>query len=122
MVFIYKVNGVDKEFTEKDLMSLPEGAEFVDRKDKIIVQGYLPPIHDFKLELAGDDTPPQKGTILQNDFEDMTAQNWFTNAACQYSALADFRVNQPSSKCATFTIRITVVSARLKRLKARTLV
>lgn len=55
MVFIYKVNGVDKEFTEKDLMSLPEGAEFVDRKDKIIVQGYLPPIHDFKLELDGED-------------------------------------------------------------------
>ena len=55
MVFIYKVNGVDKEFTEKDLMSLPEGAEFVDRKDKVIVQGYLPPIHDFKLELDGQD-------------------------------------------------------------------
>jgi hypothetical protein len=55
MVFIYKVNGVDKEFTEKDLMSLPEGAEFVDRKDKIIVQGYLPPIHDFKLDLEGED-------------------------------------------------------------------
>lgn len=55
MVFIYKVNGVDKEFTEKDLMNLPEGAEFVDRKDKVIVQGYLPPIHDFKLELDGND-------------------------------------------------------------------
>ncbi len=55
MVFIYKVNGVDKEFTEKDLMTLPEGAEFVDRKDKVIVQGYLPPIHDFKLELDGVD-------------------------------------------------------------------
>jgi uncharacterized membrane protein YphA (DoxX/SURF4 family) len=55
MVFIYKVNGVDKEFTEKDLMSLPAGATFVDRKDKIIVQGYLPPIHDFKLELEGSD-------------------------------------------------------------------
>lgn len=55
MIFIYKVNGVDKEFTEKDLMSLPEGATFVDRKDKVIVQGYLPPIHDFKLELDGQD-------------------------------------------------------------------
>jgi hypothetical protein len=55
MIFIYKVNGVEKEFTEKDLMNLPEGAEFVDRKDKIIVQGYLPPIHDFKLELDGED-------------------------------------------------------------------
>lgn len=55
MVFIYKVNGVDTEFTEKDLMSLPAGATFVDRKDKVIVQGYLPPIHDFKLELEGQD-------------------------------------------------------------------
>jgi len=55
MVFIYKVNGVDKEFAEKDLMSLPAGAKFVDRKDKVIVQGYLPPIHDFKLELDGND-------------------------------------------------------------------
>ncbi len=33
-------------------------------------------IDDFKIEIAGDDTPAQKGTILQNDFEDMTAQNW----------------------------------------------
>jgi uncharacterized membrane protein YphA (DoxX/SURF4 family)/peroxiredoxin len=55
MIFIYKVNGVDKEFTEKDLMSLPAGATFVDRKDKVIVQGYQPPIHDFKLELNGED-------------------------------------------------------------------
>ena len=36
-------------------MNLPAGAEFVDRKDKVIVQGYLPPIHDFKLELDGTD-------------------------------------------------------------------
>ncbi|WP_396186215.1 BT_3928 family protein [Flavobacterium sp.] len=55
MVFIYKVNGVDTEFTEKDLMNLPAGAQFVDRKDKVIVQGYLPPIHDFKLELDDQD-------------------------------------------------------------------
>ena len=33
-------------------------------------------IDDFKIEVAGDETPAQKGTILQNDFEDLTAQNW----------------------------------------------
>jgi uncharacterized membrane protein YphA (DoxX/SURF4 family) len=49
MVFIYKVNGVDKEFTEKDLMNIPEGATFVDRKDKVITEGYVPPIHDFTM-------------------------------------------------------------------------
>jgi peroxiredoxin len=49
MIFIYKVNGVDKEFTEKDLMKIPEGATFVDRKDKVITEGYVPPIHDFTM-------------------------------------------------------------------------
>ena len=55
MVFIYKVNGVDTEFTEKDLMNIPAGATFVDRKDKIIVEGYVPPIHDFTMEKEGSD-------------------------------------------------------------------
>lgn len=55
MIFIYKVNGVNKEFTEKDLMSIPPGATFVDRKDKILVEGYKPPIHDFSMELNDSD-------------------------------------------------------------------
>jgi uncharacterized membrane protein YphA (DoxX/SURF4 family)/peroxiredoxin len=49
MIFIYNVNGVDTEFTEKDLMAIPEGATFVDRKDKVITEGYVPPIHDFTM-------------------------------------------------------------------------
>jgi uncharacterized membrane protein YphA (DoxX/SURF4 family)/peroxiredoxin len=49
MTFIYKVNGVDTEFSEDDLMNLPDGAEFVDRKDKVITEGYVPPIHDFTM-------------------------------------------------------------------------
>ena len=55
MIFIYKVNGVDKEFTEKDLMNIPEGATFVDRKDKIITEGYVPPIHDFTMTKDNSD-------------------------------------------------------------------
>lgn len=57
MLFIYNVNGVDTEFTEKDLMEMkiPEGATFVDRKDKVISQGYVPPIHDFSMEKDGSD-------------------------------------------------------------------
>jgi uncharacterized membrane protein YphA (DoxX/SURF4 family) len=49
MIFIYKVNGVDKEFTENELINIPEGAVFVDRKDKVITEGYVPPIHDFTM-------------------------------------------------------------------------
>jgi hypothetical protein len=63
MVFIYKVNGVDTEFTEKDLMNIPAGATFVDRKDKIIVEGYVPPIHDFTMEKDGFD---QKERLLRH--------------------------------------------------------
>ena len=57
MIFIYKVNGVDTEFSQADVMAnkVPETAEFVDRKDKLIVQGYVPPIHDFTIELDGND-------------------------------------------------------------------
>lgn len=55
MIFIYKVNGVDKEFSEKDLALIPTGATFVDRKDKVITEGYKPPIHDFSIEKDGID-------------------------------------------------------------------
>ena len=55
MIFIYDVNGVQKEFTEKELMNIPEGATFVDRKDKVITEGYVPPIHDFAMEKDGSD-------------------------------------------------------------------
>ncbi len=55
MIFIYKVNGVDKEFKEADLINIPEGATFVDRIDKVITEGYKPPIHDFTMELDGSD-------------------------------------------------------------------
>ena len=49
MKFIYNVNGENKEFTEDDLMNIPEGATFVDRKDKVISEGYVPSIFDFTM-------------------------------------------------------------------------
>lgn len=55
MIFIYNVNGVDKEFTVDQIANLPEGATFVDRKDKVITEGYVPPIHDFVMEKDGSD-------------------------------------------------------------------
>ena len=55
MIFIYKVKGVETEFTEKDLMNIPEGAEFIDRKDKVITEGYVPPIFDFTMEKDDSD-------------------------------------------------------------------
>lgn len=34
-------------------------------------------IDDFRIELLGDIIPNQSGVLLSNDFEDLTAQNWF---------------------------------------------
>ncbi|VXB71226.1 DoxX family protein [Flavobacterium sp. 9AF] len=64
MVFIYKVNGVNTEIPYNDVMNnkIPEGAEFVDRKDKLIKEGYVPPIHDFTIEKDGSNYVE---TILQ---------------------------------------------------------
>lgn len=55
MVFIYNVNGVNKNFTEKELNNIPAGATFVDRIDHVISEGYKPPIHDFSIEKDGTD-------------------------------------------------------------------
>lgn len=55
MVFVYDVNGVKKEFTDKELMNIPPNAKFIERKDNVISQGYVPPIHDFTMEKDGSD-------------------------------------------------------------------
>lgn len=55
MQFIYKVNGELKTFTLDELAQLPEGAEFVERKDVVIQEGYMPKIKDFSMELDGED-------------------------------------------------------------------
>ena len=62
MVFVYKVNGVNKNYTDKDLMNIPAGATFVERIDHVISEGYKPPIHDFTMELNGSD---YKDELLQ---------------------------------------------------------
>jgi uncharacterized membrane protein YphA (DoxX/SURF4 family)/peroxiredoxin len=55
MIFVYDVAGKKTEFKEADLMEIPEGATFVERKDNVISEGYVPPIHDFTMELNGSD-------------------------------------------------------------------
>ena len=48
--FIYKVNGIEKEFEESEKPWEIKGAEFVDRKTELVEKGYEPPIHDFTME------------------------------------------------------------------------
>lgn len=54
-IWIYNVNGEDKEFTTEEKPWEIEGARFVDRKTTLIEKGYEPPIHDFTMEKDGED-------------------------------------------------------------------
>lgn len=53
--WIYNVNGEDKVFSTEEKPWNIEGATFVDRKTRTLVAGYEPPIHDFTMEMDGED-------------------------------------------------------------------
>ena len=56
MLFQYKKDGQVHEFPADKLPEDLDKYEFVDRVDKVIVKGYIPPIHDFTIVAAnGDD-------------------------------------------------------------------
>ena len=57
-VWMYEVNGEVNEYTTEDKPWEIEGATFVDRETKLIIEGDHPPIHDFSIEsdLLGDIT------------------------------------------------------------------
>ena len=51
-IFVYAKDGVDEEFSLAEMSGRDlkdEGYEFVDRRDKLISEGYEPEIHDFKI-------------------------------------------------------------------------
>ena len=49
-VWKYQVDGIVNEYTTNDKPWEIEGAVFVDRETKLIVEGYQAPIHDFSIE------------------------------------------------------------------------
>ncbi len=57
-VWMYEVNGEVNEYATEDKPWEIEGATFVDRETKLIVEGDHPPIHDFSIEsdMLGDIT------------------------------------------------------------------
>ncbi len=54
-IWIYNVNGENKEYTTEEKPWDIEGATFVDRKTTLVEEGYVPPIHDFTMEDKGVD-------------------------------------------------------------------
>ncbi len=55
ITFIYSVNGQNKEYKMEELNTLPEGATFVDRKEKLLQEGFIPSIQNFSIEKDGED-------------------------------------------------------------------
>ncbi|HUH50868.1 MAG TPA: BT_3928 family protein [Flavobacterium sp.] len=55
ITFIYNVDGQDKEFKMDELNTLPEGATFVDRKEKLLQEGFVPAVQNFSIEKDGED-------------------------------------------------------------------
>ncbi len=53
--WVYNVNGEDQTFSTEEKPWSIEGATFVDRKTRTLVEGYVPPIHDFTMERDGED-------------------------------------------------------------------
>lgn len=53
--WVYNVNGKDQVFTTEEKPWNIKGATFVDRKTKLVKKGYELPIHDFTMELNGED-------------------------------------------------------------------
>ena len=53
IIFTYKVNGAEKQYTMDEITNVPEGAEFISREEILVEQGYEPPIHDFFIEKDG---------------------------------------------------------------------
>lgn len=49
MIFIYEKDGKNIELGMNELDQIDSTYKFIDRKDKLIKQGFKPPIHDFKL-------------------------------------------------------------------------
>ena len=64
ITWTYKVDGFEKEFSTEEEPWNIEGAEYVSRDQKLVKEGYHPPIHDFTMTI---DDVDYTETLMQED-------------------------------------------------------
>ncbi len=109
--WIYNINGEDKTFTTEEKPWSIEGATFVDRKTRTLVEGYVPPIHDFTMERDGEDLTEllmskeklllivaynlsltsEKGMLEMKDLSDRAMENGYSVFCFSASTEEDFK-------------------------------
>jgi uncharacterized membrane protein YphA (DoxX/SURF4 family) len=107
MLFQYKKAGQVFEFAPSELPEDLDTYEFIDRIDKVIRKGYIPPIHDFKIEDAeGTDFTDKYLTDPNYSFMVVAYDLEKTNVEIQ-SKINDFMKGCESNKINIFGITST---------------
>ncbi|MCG8412563.1 MAG: DoxX family protein [Bacteroidales bacterium] len=117
-ILVYKKDGVEKEF---DMQNLPDSTwQWISTENKLISEGYVPPIHDFTIEtLDGDDIT--ESVLNSNKFIFMLITHDLekTNVS-RISEINKFALGAiESSKC-EFICMTSSVSSEISEFKDKT--
>lgn len=94
MIFQYKKDGKQFEFAADKLPEDLDQYEFVDRIDKVIVKGYVPPIHDFKI-VDVDDNDYTEMFLSKDQYVFMLVAYDFTKSDKE----VQYKVNELAKAC-----------------------
>ncbi len=94
MMFQYKKGGKLFDFPADKLPEDLDTYEFVDRVDKVIVRGYVPPIHDFKI-VDSEDSDYTEDFLVNPDYSFMLVAYDLTKT----DAAVQNKINEFVKKC-----------------------
>ena len=114
-VWKYEVDGIVNEYTTSDKPWEIEGAVFVDRETKLIVEGDHPPIHDFSIEsdALGDITD----SVLAASDAVLFVMYDLSKSDREALKKVDELVNALSAEAVTITAMSATTEAQMQRIQ-----